>query len=92
MQVVALVDESGKLDAFDLGNYLASHMKDPISRIDGMGIFCYWDHHALCVFGFDPDKLTNYHLMPKDIAAAIQDENVQVSAGQLAGFTGIKRC
>ncbi len=53
MQVVALVDESGKLDAFDLGNYLLpSHMKDPISRIDdGMGIFCYWDHHALCVFG-----------------------------------------
>lgn len=38
----------------------------------------------------DPDKLTNYHLMPKDIAAAIQDENVQVSAGQLAGLPALK--
>ncbi|WP_284309789.1 efflux RND transporter permease subunit [Proteus mirabilis] len=90
MQVVALVDESGKLDAFDLGNYLASHMKDPISRIDGMGdILLLGSPRAMCIW-LDPDKLTNYHLMPKDIAAAIQDENVQVSAGQLAGLPALK--
>ncbi|MBI6417732.1 efflux RND transporter permease subunit [Proteus mirabilis] len=90
MQVVALVDESGKLDAFDLGNYLASHMKDPISRIDGMGdILLLGSPRAMRIW-LDPDKLTNYHLMPKDIAAAIQDENVQVSAGQLAGLPALK--
>lgn len=90
MQVVALVDESGKLDAFDLGNYLASHMKDPISRIDGMGdILLLGSPRAMRIW-LDPDKLTNYHLMPKDIAAAIQDENVQVSAGQLAGIPALK--
>ncbi|MFF0980055.1 efflux RND transporter permease subunit [Proteus mirabilis] len=90
MQVVALVDESGKLDAFDLGNYLASHMKDPISRIDGMGdILLLGSPRAMRIW-LDPDKLTNYHLMPKDIAAAIQDENVQVSVGQLAGLPALK--
>ncbi|MEX6162908.1 efflux RND transporter permease subunit [Proteus mirabilis] len=90
MQVVALVDESGKLDAFDLGNYLASHMKDPISRIDGMGdILLLGSPRAMRIW-LDPDKLTNYHLMPKDIAAAIEDENVQVSAGQLAGLPALK--
>ena len=90
MQVVALVDESGKLDAFDLGNYLASHMKDSISRIDGMGdILLLGSPRAMRIW-LDPDKLTNYHLMPKDIAAAIQDENVQVSAGQLAGLPALK--
>lgn len=90
MQVVALVDESGKLDAFDLGNYLASHMKDPISRIDGMGdILLLGSPRAMRIW-LEPDKLTNYHLMPKDIAAAIQDENVQVSAGQLAGLPALK--
>ncbi|EOY4444625.1 efflux RND transporter permease subunit [Proteus mirabilis] len=90
MQVVALVDESGKLDAFDLGNYLASHMKDPISRIDGMGdILLLGSPRAMRIW-LDPDKLTNYHLMPQDIAAAIQDENVQVSAGQLAGLPALK--
>ncbi|MCT0090409.1 efflux RND transporter permease subunit [Proteus mirabilis] len=90
MQVVALVDESGKLDAFDLGNYLASHMKDPISRIDGMGdILLLGSPRAMRIW-LDQDKLTNYHLMPKDIAAAIQDENVQVSAGQLAGLPALK--
>ncbi|EMH1106797.1 efflux RND transporter permease subunit [Proteus mirabilis] len=90
MQVVALVDESGKLDAFDLSNYLASHMKDPISRIDGMGdILLLGSPRAMRIW-LDPDKLTNYHLMPKDIAAAIQDENVQVSAGQLAGLPALK--
>lgn len=90
MQVVALVDESGKLDAFDLGNYLASHMKDPISRIDGMGdILLLGSPRAMRIW-LDPDTLTNYHLMPQDIAAAIQDENVQVSAGQLAGLPALK--
>ncbi|MER1688423.1 efflux RND transporter permease subunit [Proteus mirabilis] len=90
MQVVALVDESGKLDAFDLGNYLASHMKDPISRIDGMGdILLLGSPRAMRIW-LDPDKLTNYHLMPQDIAVAIQDENVQVSAGQLAGLPALK--
>ncbi|HHZ7298685.1 TPA: efflux RND transporter permease subunit [Proteus mirabilis] len=90
MQVVALVDESGKLDAFDLGNYLASHMKDPISRIDGMGYILLLGSPRAMRIWLDPDKLTNYHLMPKDIAAAIQDENVQVSAGQLAGLPALK--
>lgn len=90
MQVVALVDESGKLDAFDLGNYLASHMKDPISRIDGMGDILLLGSPRTMRIWLDPDKLTNYHLMPQDIAAAIQDENVQVSAGQLAGLPALK--
>ncbi|HCD1083091.1 TPA: efflux RND transporter permease subunit [Proteus mirabilis] len=90
MQVVALVDESGKLDAFDLGNYLASHMKDPISRIDGMGDILLLGAPRAMRIWLDPDKLTNYHLMPQDIAAAIQDENVQVSAGQLAGLPALK--
>ncbi|AZG97474.1 TPA: efflux RND transporter permease subunit [Proteus mirabilis] len=90
MQVVALVDESGKLDAYDLGNYLSSHMKDPISRIDGIGdILLLGSPRAMRIW-LDPDKLTNYHLMPKDIAAAIQDENVQVSAGQLAGLPALQ--
>lgn len=90
MQVVALVDESGKLDVFDLGNYLSSHMKDPISRIDGMGdILLLGSPRAMRIW-LDPDKLVNYHLMPQDIANAIQSENVQVSAGQLAGLPAVK--
>src|SRR3546814_12795245 len=37
MQIIALVDESGRMDNFDLGNYIASNLQDPIPRIEVVG-------------------------------------------------------
>lgn len=90
MLVVALIDESGKLSNFDLGNYIASNLKDPISRISGVGDFTLFGSQYAMRIWLDPGKLLSYQLTPSDVATAIRAQNVQISAGQLGGLPARK--
>ncbi len=86
MLVIGLIDESGKLDNFDLGNYIASKMRDPISRVQGVGDFILFGSQYAMRIWLDPAKLHSYQLTPADVAAAVRAQNVQISAGQLGGL------
>ncbi|MFA5631480.1 MAG: efflux RND transporter permease subunit [Porticoccaceae bacterium] len=86
MQIIGLVDESGRMDDFALGNYIVSYLQDPISRIDGVGDFMLFGSQNAMRIWLDPAKLNSYHLTPNDVAQAIREQNVQVSAGQLGGL------
>ncbi|WP_373776428.1 multidrug efflux RND transporter permease subunit [Neisseria dentiae] len=64
-------------------DYLASNLVDVLARIDGVAeITLYGSPYAMRVW-LNPDKLEAYQLVPSDVVAAIQNQNVQVSAGQL---------
>ncbi|ANI53781.1 toluene efflux pump membrane transporter TtgH [Pseudomonas sp. DR 5-09] len=84
--VLSLVDRSGKLDNFDLGNLIASQLQDPISRVPGVGDFQLFGSPYAMRIWLDPGKLNSYQLTPSDVAAAIREQNVQVSSGQLGGL------
>jgi len=84
--VLSLVDRTGKLDNFDLGNLIASQLQDPISRIPGVGDFQLFGSPYAMRIWLDPGKLNSYQLTPSDVAAAIREQNVQVSSGQLGGL------
>ncbi|AZC24592.1 efflux RND transporter permease subunit [Pseudomonas sessilinigenes] len=84
--IVGLVDNTGKLDNFDLGNLIASQLQDPISRINGVGDFQLFGSPYAMRIWLDPGKLNSYQLTPGDVAQAIREQNVQVSAGQLGGL------
>ncbi|MEZ5481644.1 MAG: efflux RND transporter permease subunit [Porticoccaceae bacterium] len=86
MLVIGFVDESGRMDNFDLGNYIASNLRDPISRVPGVGDFIQFGSPYAMRIWLDPDKLYSYQLIPSDISAAIKAQNIQVSAGQLGGL------
>ncbi|MBU3069930.1 efflux RND transporter permease subunit [Aestuariicella sp. G3-2] len=90
MLVVALIDESGKLSNFDLGNYIASNLKDPISRVSGVGDFTLFGSQYAMRIWLDPGKLLSYQLTPSDVSAAIRAQNVQISAGQIGGLPARK--
>ena len=84
--VVGLVDKSGKLDNFDLSNIIASDLQDPISRVNGVGdVMLFGAPYAMRIW-LDPSKLNSFQLTPGDVAAAIREQNVQVSSGQLGGL------
>ncbi|GAA5097895.1 efflux RND transporter permease subunit [Wohlfahrtiimonas larvae] len=86
IQVLALRDTSGNMNNHDLGNYISTHLQDPISRIDGIGeLMLFGAKNAMRIW-LDPAKLHSYHLTPNDVANAIRAENVQVSSGQLGGL------
>lgn len=85
MLVIGLVDESGRMDSFDLSNYVASYLQDPVSRVPGVGDLTLFGAPYAMRIWLDPAKLNSYKLMPGDVADAIRAQNIQVSGGQLGG-------
>ena len=60
-------------------------MQDPLSRVTGVGnVQVFGAQYAMRIW-LDPYKLHNFALQPSDVDAAIQAQNVQVSAGQIGG-------
>ena len=88
--VIGLVDTTGKMSNFDLGNVIASQLQDPISRIVGVGDYMLFGSPYAMRIWLDPAKLHNFNLTPSDVITAIQEQNVQVSMGQLGGLPTAK--
>ncbi|ALK31773.1 efflux RND transporter permease subunit [Burkholderia plantarii] len=83
--VLAFVSEDGSMNKYDLANYVASHVQDPVSRLNGVGtVTLFGSQYAMRVW-LDPNKLTNYSLTPSDVTAAITAQNVQIAGGQIGG-------
>ncbi|MGY6272144.1 efflux RND transporter permease subunit [Achromobacter denitrificans] len=86
MLIAALVSEDGRLDNFALGDLIVSQLQDPLSRTKGVGDFLVLGTQNAMRIWLDPLKLNNYKLIPSDVMAAIEAQNVQVSSGQLGGL------
>ncbi|UXU87249.1 efflux RND transporter permease subunit [Burkholderia sp. S-53] len=83
--VLAFNSEDGSMNKYDLANFVASHVKDPISRLNGVGtVTLFGSQYAMRIW-LDPTRLTNYGLTPVDVTSAITAQNVQVAGGQLGG-------
>ena len=86
MLIVGLVDTTGHLNGFDLGNLIVSNFQDPISRTKGVGDFLLLGTQNSMRIWLDPAKLNSYQLVPQDIITAVSAENVQVSSGLIGGL------
>jgi len=84
LMVVHLTSPDGKYDTLYLRNYARMHVKDSLARLPGVGdaqIFGGGDY-AMRAW-LDPDKVASRGLTASDVVAAMREQNVQVSAGQL---------
>ena len=90
MLVVGLVDESGRMSAADLADYIATNFQDPLARTEGVGDFMLFGSQYAMRIWLDPEQLYGYSLTPGDVAHAIRTQNVQVSSGQLGGLPTAK--
>ncbi|WP_421105558.1 multidrug efflux RND transporter permease subunit SdeB [Serratia marcescens] len=82
--VVHLVSPSGKYDSLYLRNYATLKVKDELARLPGVGqvqIFGAGEY-AMRIW-LDPNKVATRGLTASDVVSAMQEQNVQVSAGQL---------
>ena len=88
--VVGLISEDGSMTATDLADYNSSVMRDPISRLPGVGeIQTFGSQYAMRVW-LNPDQLTKYQFTTAEIMAAIRAQNAQVSAGALGALPSAK--
>ncbi|WP_085581093.1 efflux RND transporter permease subunit [Thalassospira mesophila] len=90
LMVVGFVSSDGNIDVHDLADFVSNTMKDPISRVNGVGsVSVFGAQHAMRVW-LDPNKLISYGLTVSDVRTAIQAQNTEVSAGQIGGAPAVE--
>ncbi len=73
-----------------IGDYLTSNVVDVIARVDGVGdVTVFGTNYAMRIW-MDPALMEKYALMPSDLVVALNNQNVQVSAGQLGQLPAVK--
>ena len=83
--VAAFVSSDRNMTKFDIADYVVSHVQDPVSRLNGVGnINVFGTQYAMRIW-LDPGKLNSFSLTPVDVTNALQNQNVQISGGQLGG-------
>jgi HAE1 family hydrophobic/amphiphilic exporter-1 len=67
-----------------LSNYIDVYVKDALKRIKGVGdVIIFGERKYAMRIWLDPVKLAARGLTPTDVTAALQEQNVEVAAGQL---------
>ncbi|HGJ5875775.1 MAG TPA: efflux RND transporter permease subunit [Arsenophonus sp.] len=89
LMVVAFISKDSSMNQVDIADYVNSHIKDPISRVKGVGeTQLFGTQYAMRIW-LDPDKLVKYNMATQDVINAIKTQNNQVAAGQLGGTPSI---
>ncbi len=83
--IAGFVSTDNSMSRYDIANYIASKLQDPLSRINGVGNFNVFGSQYAMRIWLDTDKLNSFALTPVDVTTAIQNQNVQVAGGQLGG-------
>ncbi|PNH79277.1 efflux RND transporter permease subunit [Vibrio diazotrophicus] len=90
LMVVGFVSTDGSMDNTDLSDYMISNVKDPLSRVQGVGeVQVFGAQNAMRIW-LDPNKLNKYSLTPAQVKSAVSAQNTQVSVGQLGATPSIK--
>ncbi|WP_024872331.1 efflux RND transporter permease subunit [Tolumonas lignilytica] len=89
LMVVALISQDGKMNQSDISDYMVTNIKEPLSRLEGVGsVRVFGSQYAMRIW-LDPNKLNSYNLMPSDVTSAIDAQNTQFSVGQLGAAPAV---
>src|SRR5512139_971821 len=81
---VTLTSPKATYDSLFLSNYATINIRDELSRLPGVGNVTVFGagQYSMRIW-LDPNKLYARNLMPQDVISAIQQQNQQVTAGQI---------
>jgi HAE1 family hydrophobic/amphiphilic exporter-1 len=84
LMVVSLYSDDNRFDEAFLSNYGQINMQYPIARLPGIGLVRVFGAGQYSMrLWLDPNRLKQLNLTAADVLAAVTDQNVQVTAGQL---------
>lgn len=82
--VYGVFDRSGKYDDLFISNYVDRYVTDAIKRVKGVGqVTIFGERKFAMRLWLDPTKLASRNLTASDVVQALQEQNVQVAAGQI---------
>jgi HAE1 family hydrophobic/amphiphilic exporter-1 len=84
LQIVTLTSPDGRYDSLYLANYASIRLKDEISRLPGVGNVVVFGagQYSMRVW-LDPNKMHARGLTTQDVVQSLQQQNEQVTAGQI---------
>jgi multidrug efflux pump subunit AcrB len=84
LMIVNLFSPDGSESALDLSNYATIQLRDELSRLRGVGDITYLGQrdYSMRVW-LDPERLAARNLSASDVITSIQEQNIQVAAGQI---------
>lgn len=81
-----LKSENGEYDTQFICNYIDRYIKDYLQRVKGVAnVLIFGDRTFAMRVWLDPFKLASTGLTATDVINALQEQNVQVTAGQVGG-------
>ena len=89
LMFISMYSESEDYDATFIQNYLKINVIPAMQRISGVGdvsLFSQQDY-AMRIW-LKPEKLASYGLIPSDIQAVLQEQNLEAAAGSLGENNG----
>ncbi|MFP4182802.1 MAG: efflux RND transporter permease subunit, partial [Thiohalospira sp.] len=89
LMVTAFLSTDGRLAKEDLADFVASEIREPIGRVQGVGnVQVFGSQYAMRIW-LDPEKLQDYELTIDDVRGALEDQNTVVTAGELGGLPAV---
>src|SRR5215469_15094156 len=84
LMIVNVFSPDQSRDSLYLSNYATIQLRDELARLDGVGDITYMGqrNYSMRVW-LDPQKMAFRNLTSSDVVTAINEQNVQVAAGQL---------
>ncbi len=83
--VAGFVSDNPNTTRDDISDYVASNIKDSISRLNGVGdVQLFGAQYAMRIW-LDANLLNKYQLTPVDVINQLKVQNDQIAAGQLGG-------
>lgn len=83
LRILALESPDGTYDENFLCNYFYNYLRPAMLRIQGVGKVEVWGgQYALRVW-LKPDAMSRYGIVPSDIAALMEEQNIEASIGSV---------
>jgi HAE1 family hydrophobic/amphiphilic exporter-1 len=84
VMAAGLYSETGQYDGLFISNYLDVYVRDALKRVPGVGDAVLFGERKYAMrLWLDPPRLAQRGLTASTVAAALQEQNVQVAAGQV---------
>ncbi|MGP3393487.1 multidrug efflux RND transporter permease subunit [Stenotrophomonas maltophilia] len=89
LMLVGLRSPDASVSEAALGDFMARNIIEELRRIDGVGrVQLFGAEQAMRVW-LDPTRLTGYGLTMGDVAAAIEQQNLEISPGRIGDSPGV---
>lgn len=84
LMAIGLFSEENQYTPLFLSNYADLYIVDALKRLEGVGdVQIFGERRYAMRLWLDPERLASRGLTPQDVVAALNEQNLQIGAGQL---------